>query len=73
MSAAARPPSMCYAYAGCSQTMQDNPIYEDVVAEIFGYLKCRRDALIEAGLDSEKICLDPESDLGKHMNTICNC
>ena len=50
---------------GTPQTMQDNPTYEDVVAEIFGYLKCRRDALIEAGLDSAKICLDPGIGFGK--------
>ena len=50
---------------GTPQTMQDNPTYEDVVAEIFAYLQQRRDALTEAGVDPAQICLDPGIGFGK--------
>ena len=30
---------------GTPRTMQDNPVYADVVAEVFEYLRLRRDAL----------------------------
>jgi len=50
---------------GTPQTMQDNPAYEDVVQEIFGYLRARRDALLEAGIERDRICLDPGIGFGK--------
>ena len=50
---------------GTPQTMQDNPAYDDVVAEIFTYLKGRRDTLMEAGIERERICLDPGVGFGK--------
>jgi dihydropteroate synthase len=50
---------------GTPQTMQDNPQYGDVVAEILSYLRQRRDELIGAGLDAERICLDPGIGFGK--------
>jgi len=50
---------------GTPQTMQDNPTYDDVVEEIFDYLKERRDTLVEAGVDQSRICLDPGIGFGK--------
>ncbi len=50
---------------GTPQTMQDNPVYGDVVAEVFEYLERRRDALIAAGVGAERICLDPGIGFGK--------
>ena len=50
---------------GTPQTMQDAPIYDDVVEDIFGYLQARRDALLSAGIDRERICLDPGIGFGK--------
>jgi dihydropteroate synthase len=50
---------------GTPQTMQDAPQYEDVVGDIFYYLGGRRDALIAAGIDMERICLDPGIGFGK--------
>ena len=47
------------------QTMQIDPQYDDVVAEIHAYLAARRDALIAAGIPLEKICLDPGIGFGK--------
>jgi dihydropteroate synthase len=50
---------------GTPQTMQDKPTYTDVVAEIREYLRHRRDALIDAGVERERICLDPGIGFGK--------
>lgn len=47
------------------QTMQDDPQYDDVVEDIFAYLTERRDALIAAGIEQERICLDPGVGFGK--------
>ena len=50
---------------GTPQTMQDNPAYSDVVAEVREYLRERRDTLVAAGIDLERICLDPGIGFGK--------
>ncbi len=50
---------------GTPQTMQDNPFYEDVVEDIYTYLCERRDALLAAGIERERICLDPGVGFGK--------
>lgn len=50
---------------GTPQTMQLDPRYDDVVAEIHTYLAHRRDALLAAGIRLEKICLDPGIGFGK--------
>lgn len=50
---------------GTPQTMQDDPQYDDVVAEIAAYLAARDSALTAAGIDPERICLDPGIGFGK--------
>ncbi|HEX7376490.1 MAG TPA: dihydropteroate synthase [Pirellulales bacterium] len=50
---------------GTPQTMQDNPIYNDVVSEVFDYLLRRRDALVAAGIARGRIALDPGIGFGK--------
>lgn len=50
---------------GTPQTMQDNPKYADVVADIHDYLRQRRDRLLAEGVDQERICLDPGIGFGK--------
>ncbi len=50
---------------GTPQTMQHNPTYQDVVAEIFAYLRQRRDALQAQGIHPQRICLDPGIGFGK--------
>lgn len=50
---------------GTPKTMQIDPRYDDVVAEIRGYLAARRDALLAAGVEFERICLDPGIGFGK--------
>ncbi len=50
---------------GNPQNMQDNPSYEDVVGEIIKYLIARRDFCLAAGIDVQRICLDPGIGFGK--------
>ena len=50
---------------GTPQTMQVEPRYDDVVADIHRYLAARRDSLLQAGIPREKICLDPGIGFGK--------
>jgi dihydropteroate synthase len=50
---------------GTPQTMQNNPVYADVVADVREYLRGRRDALAAAGIARERICLDPGIGFGK--------
>lgn len=50
---------------GTPQTMQDNPSYQDVVSDVFQFLRQRRDALLAAGMEPGRICLDPGIGFGK--------
>jgi len=50
---------------GTPQTMQDNPTYSDVVQDVFEYLAARRDGLLQAGIDRDRIALDPGIGFGK--------
>jgi dihydropteroate synthase len=50
---------------GTPQTMQDDPRYDDVVEDIYRYLQQRLDALLAAGVERERICLDPGVGFGK--------
>ena len=50
---------------GTPQTMQNEPVYDDVVQEIYQYLARRRDALEQSGITLERICLDPGIGFGK--------
>lgn len=47
------------------RTMQNEPVYEDVVAEVRDYLKAQADNLIAHGIARERICLDPGPGFGK--------
>jgi dihydropteroate synthase len=46
-------------------TMQHNPDYIDVVADVIAYLAERVDAMLAAGIDRERICVDPGFGFGK--------
>lgn len=50
---------------GTPQTMQDDPRYDDVVEEVYGYLATRREAAIAADIDPKAIALDPGIGFGK--------
>ena len=52
---------------GDPRTMQDAPTYEDVAAEVCGYLAERAQAAMAAGIPRGKIWLDPGVGFGKHM------
>jgi dihydropteroate synthase len=56
---------------GSPQTMQDDPTYDYVVLDIFEYLKQRKTHLLSAGIEPERICLDPGVGFGKtHQDNI---
>lgn len=52
---------------GLPETMQNNPQYQDVVAEVAGYLKARAQTCQAAGILSDRIVLDPGIGFGKNL------
>ncbi|MEZ6129741.1 MAG: dihydropteroate synthase [Planctomycetaceae bacterium] len=58
--------SVCLMHIrGTPQTMQQEPRYDDVVAEVIDFLRQRRDACQHQGIDPERICVDPGIGFGK--------
>jgi dihydropteroate synthase len=47
------------------ETMQQNPVYTDVVREVIDFLRDRIDAMVAAGIDRERLCVDPGFGFGK--------
>lgn len=59
-------PGVCVMHMqGTPQTMQDNPVYRNVVEDVFEWLARRRDELLSAGIEAERLCLDPGIGFGK--------
>jgi dihydropteroate synthase len=52
---------------GAPRTMQQDPQYRDVVAEVGAYLHQRRQACIQAGIAPERIIIDPGFGFGKTL------
>ncbi|MDB5449981.1 MAG: folP [Phenylobacterium sp.] len=52
---------------GEPRTMQAEPRYDDVVAEVADFLAARAEAAMAAGVARERIWLDPGVGFGKHM------
>jgi len=52
---------------GEPKTMQDDPRYDDVVAEVSGFLEQRVAAAVAAGVDPDGICIDPGIGFGKTL------
>jgi dihydropteroate synthase len=50
---------------GLPKTMQLNPQYNNVVAEVFETLRRRRNELVNAGIEPERIAVDPGLGFGK--------
>lgn len=50
---------------GTPQTMQDNPTYANPVKDILQFLRARKMTLLTAGIEPDKICLDPGIGFGK--------
>lgn len=47
------------------ETMQHDPKYDDVVGEVIRFLRERVDAMLAAGIDRRRICVDPGFGFGK--------
>ncbi|MGB7686685.1 MAG: dihydropteroate synthase, partial [Solirubrobacterales bacterium] len=52
---------------GDPRTMQDDPAYDDVVAEVGAFLTERLEAAVAAGIEEERIWLDPGIGFGKTL------
>jgi dihydropteroate synthase len=52
---------------GDPTTMQDDPRYDDVVAEVTEFLRERIEAAVFAGIPEERICIDPGIGFGKNV------
>lgn len=64
--AAQRDVPICLMHAlGDPKTMQDNPTYDDVVAEVAAYLETRVEVALAAGIRHENIIVDPGIGFGK--------
>jgi dihydropteroate synthase len=50
---------------GTPRTMQQDPRYEDVVAETMRFLRCQRQVALEAGVAPERVWIDPGFGFGK--------
>jgi len=48
-------------------TMQHNPLYADVVADVITFLRGRVDALLASGIARNRICVDPGFGFGKTL------
>ncbi len=56
---------------GTPQTMQDNPSYDNVAEDVLSYLRVRRDELVGAGIEHDRIALDPGIGFGKtHQHNV---
>ena len=52
---------------GDPRTMQDTPVYDDVVLDVFDFLEARMDAAIRAGIPREHLLVDPGIGFGKTL------
>jgi dihydropteroate synthase len=52
---------------GTPKTMQIDPHYENVVGEVFEFLRRRRDELVQGGIDRARIAIDPGYGFGKRV------
>lgn len=52
---------------GEPRSMQRDPHYVDVIGEVAGYLRQRMQACIDAGIEAERIVLDPGIGFGKRL------
>jgi dihydropteroate synthase len=60
--------SVCLMHMqGLPRTMQDNPHYDDVVAEVREFLLGRVDACTSAGLEADRLIIDPGFGFGKTL------
>jgi len=53
---------------GTPETMQENPRYDDVVAEVEAFLEERIQTAEDAGIERERLCIDPGIGFGKTLD-----
>jgi dihydropteroate synthase len=53
---------------GSPRTMQEDPVYEDVVDDVKAFLAERMEAAVSAGVDEQRIWLDPGIGFGKTVD-----
>jgi dihydropteroate synthase len=53
---------------GDPRTMQENPVYDDVVDDVKGFLAERLEAALDAGVAEERVWLDPGIGFGKTLD-----
>jgi dihydropteroate synthase len=53
---------------GTPSTMQNNPTYDDVVDDVKRYLAARAEKLIEAGVEEDRVLVDPGIGFGKTLD-----
>jgi dihydropteroate synthase len=52
---------------GDPKTMQDDPTFDDVVAEVLDFLARRLGAAVAAGVERDRLCVDPGIGFGKNL------
>jgi dihydropteroate synthase len=58
--------SVCLMHMrGEPRTMQDDPRYDDVASEVAAFLEQRLEHAVAAGIDEQRVCLDPGIGFGK--------
>ena len=65
--AAAGVPVVLMHHKGAPETMQDDPRYDDVLVEVYCWLEDRIAAAEEAGIERERILIDPGFGFGKNV------
>ncbi|MBU2532549.1 MAG: dihydropteroate synthase, partial [Alphaproteobacteria bacterium] len=53
---------------GDPKTMQDNPVYDDVLLDVFDYLEARIEACVRNGISRDRIIVDPGIGFGKTLD-----
>ncbi len=71
-------PGLCLMHMqGTPQTMQECPTYENVVEEVFAWLEGRLRLVLEAGLEQDRVALDPGIGFGKthqhNLDLLASC
>ncbi len=60
---------VCLMHAkGTPKNMQLNPFYEDVLQEVFDFLKARIEVCLKAGIHPKQIIIDPGFGFGKNLD-----
>ncbi len=67
LAAERRCPIVLMHMRGTPRTMQESPVYYDVVGEVCAFLASRRDRAVALGVAPERIVLDPGIGFGKRL------